>query len=253
MSVIVSAIAGGTSVAPLSYTPAMMEFRGTQYYEDTSITLSGNKVTQVMRFNVPSFSGASDMRPFQTDDGPSPEIRSLFFIWSNDFATVDRRQKIGWYCTDTGGTVLCFLLSNVVVTDGENHTVFAAFDGDAGTAIFIVDGVDADDTGNAERVAPITGTLAGAGGSRATLGANPDGLFIVTGQLGYAGYKDAYLTNWIDFMDSSGNPKALDESGWTEWGGQPAFWNEHGNMDNNLGSAGIMAENGIVVVGKGGN
>lgn len=52
---------------------------------------------------------------------------------------------------------------------------------------------------------------------------------------------------------SDGLPKALDESSWTEWGAQPLFWNEHGQMDNNLGSAGNMTRNGTIVIGKGGN
>lgn len=43
------------------------------------------------------------------------------------------------------------------------------------------------------------------------------------------------------------------ETTWTEWGAQPLFWNEHGDMENNLGSAGAMTKNGTIVVGKGGN
>ena len=49
-------------------------------------------------------------------------------------------------------------------------------------------------------------------------------------------------------MDTSGNPKKLDESGWTEWGTQPLFWNEHGEMTNNKGSAGNMTKNGTIVI-----
>ena len=87
-------------------------------------------------------------------------------------------------------------------------------------------------------------------------------------------------------MDVDGTPKEIDEIGWTEWGGQPhfwnkggvmtdnkgvigamstvgifstitggwpLFWNEHGQVSNNQGSAGDMTENGLIVVGNGGN
>jgi hypothetical protein len=148
---------------------------------------------------------------------------------------------------NSAGAVVCKYVSSTVLTDGADHVAFAAFDGDAGTAVLYVDGVDEDDTGNAERVAPSIQTLAtSTGNSTAVASASATAAsFPFGGNIGYCGYRDAYLTNYTDFMDGS-SPKQLDESGWTEWGAQPASWNAEGTMTVNNGSDGNYTSNGTI-------
>jgi hypothetical protein len=146
------------------------------------------------------------------------------------------------FVQNSSGTEICRISSITSPLDDEYHTVFASYDGDNGLATFYIDAQDADDTGNPNRTLT-TGTLAT---SSASLDVSSDQGFF-GGDIGYMGMRDAYLTNWSDFMEPNGRPKELDEIGWTEWGAQPVFWNEDGEMDINLGSAGNMVENGTIV------
>jgi hypothetical protein len=137
--------------------------------------------------------------------------------------------------------------------DGELHTIFFSFDGDNGLSTFVIDGINAIDTGHAAHVDPTVGAVANGSGTFGVGSYPGDPSSFFEGQIGFIGYKEVYLTNWEDFMEADGRPKNLDESSWAEWGGIPLIWNEHGDMINNLGSAGNMSKTGTIVVGKGGN
>ena len=63
--------------------------------------------------------------------------------------------------------------------------------------------------------------------------------------MGHFGYRDAYLTNPLDFMSGS-SPKVIDEVTWTEWGAQPSFWNQYCQMTDNKGSIANMTQLGTV-------
>jgi hypothetical protein len=238
----------GSLVTGASYTPAMMQYSGTTaYYRDTTTTVTGNKFTALVRFTDVPKTGAT--RYIMWVDGSS-YVRCSLFINGSDHANTDYRNTVQFRVSSSTDTEVMRLISPNDLLDGNQHTIFASFDGDSGLATFYIDGVDADDTGNASRVGPAAGTL-DTGTGKVYIGSVSTGNYW-QGQLGYVGYRDAYLTNWSDFMDTNG-PKALDEAGWTEWGGQPLFWNEHGDMDNNLGSSGAFTKTGTINVGKGGN
>jgi len=236
-----------------NYHPAMMELDGsTSLYEITTLTTAGNLVTCVARFIAANETGGSSQYIYRLN-GPTTDIRSSALIADNDHADTEARGKCRVRLTNNAGTVICDLISLASVVDGLPHTVFFAFDGDNGLATFYLDGVAADDTGWTNRVAPTTGILDTGASSDAMVGTSGAGASLLNGEVGFFGHREAYLTNPLDFMDAKGNPLPLDESGWTEWGAQPLFWNEHGNMDNNLGSGGNMTVNGTIIVGKGGN
>ena len=232
------------------YTPAMMQFDATSYY-NKAYTTSGNKVTIVARFKSDTFTTAG--RILSASYGSAGvNQRYQFYALNSDHATVTKRNKIGFHVVNTSGTVVCSLFSITDPVDGAEHTVFASFDGDTGAAQFYIDGVDADDTGNPDRVAPTTGTLeSGAGnlgvGAFHTNG-NPFG-----GQIGFFGHAETSSLTWSDFIDTGGNPKDIEDTLSTVWGATPLFWNEHGEMTNNQGSAGNMTANGTITVGRGGN
>ena len=227
------------------YNPDMMQYDGVTGYYDISTTTSGNLMTIVGRFSRASFTGGSAEYIFRCRSDTQNHDRLAVFAFASDFADLDKANTINFLVRDNTSADLCRLITPVGYLDGNRHTFMFSFDGDNGTAQLIIDGVDADDVGNADRTAPIVGTPS-TGTSEIEVGAantTPSNVF--GGQIGYLGYKDAYLTNWSDFMDGS-EPKQLDEVTWTQWGGQPAFWNQDGEMTANLGSAGNMTQNGTI-------
>lgn len=235
-------------VTGTGYFPAMMEFDGsTGYYSDTSVTTSGNLVTVVMRFSIASFTAVTHqyLARFR---GPGGDMRAEVICFSSNNATADYQDKIRVRAMSSAGANIAMLISPSGYLDGEAHTLLFAFDGDAGTAVFRIDGSDVDDTGNAQRVAPTTGTLDSGASSGFFVGAAEGGSAKVNGSLGFVGAANAYRTTWSDFMQTDGTPKPLDESTWTEWGAQPLFWNENGDMVNNKGSAGAMTASGTITL-----
>jgi len=252
----------GSEVTGTAFTPAMMQFNGSSGYYSDLFTSSGNKVTNVFRFKRASFTGNAVEAPFFVR-GPTPfRVRAGFYVYSSDYATAAYQSKLSFQIQNSAGTNICQLYSSAVVCDGGVHTVFASFDGDAGTAVFYIDGINADDTGAAGRVAPTTGTLQTGASSIFNVGENAAAASLYfEGDIGYVGHRQAYLTNWSDFMYSDGLPKALNESTWAEWGGgssasplpRPLYWHEGGYMQGSLGAEGAMTANGAIVMGKGGN
>ena len=233
-----------TPVAP-TYNPDIMQYDGTTGYYNKAYTSSGNKVTAVVRFKGASFTGGSSKFILRID-GPTNNQRISLFAIASDHSDPDKADRIALQVRNSAGTIICYLWgADGAYLDDTLHTAFLSFDGDAGTATFIIDEVDADDTGNADRVAPTTGTLDAGANSSAVVGAIEGGGNYWDGQIGYFGYKDEYLTNWSDFM-SGNQPKQLDEVTWTEWSGQPLYWNAIGTMTTNLGTAGNMTQNGTI-------
>jgi hypothetical protein len=226
-----TAYSGSGKVTGSAYTPAMMQFDGsTGYFNKTSgITTSTNKFTFVMRFVRESFTTSAETPLVFL--GPTFDRRpTVYFFPSND-GTIDRRDRISVLVHNSSGVAVCWLFSSIGYLDGNSHTLFFSYDGDAGAATFVIDGTAEDDTDNGERVAPTTATLDSGANSPFGVGAWTNGTNPTAGQLGFVGYREAYLTNWSAFMFPDGRPKALDESTWTEWGAQPLFWNEHGDMN----------------------
>lgn len=241
-----------TSVPDLHYTPAMMQFNtDSDYYSKATVAVSGNKFTVVARFSLGALSGADYRTVLMCR---STYDRFVMYQTGDAWVADARVNCLSVEIKNSTGTLLAKLPTPAgsYIADGA-HIMMLSFDGDAGTASWIIDGASAIDTGNAWYSAPTTGTVEG--GTPTFVVANNLGASrgIDGGQIGFYGYRDAYLTNWNDFMDNNGNPKEIDTSTWTEWGAQPLLWNHHGNMENNLGSAGNMTRNGTIVVGKGGN
>lgn len=210
-----TAYVNGGMVTGVSYHPAVMQFDGKSYYSK-SVTTSGNKVTVVARFKQASFTGASAYKGLMVAGGPTGKHRPAILLISSDYSTAGRRNRVQVQVQNTAGTLICRLFSINEFMDDQWHTLFFSFDGDTGSATFYIDGANEDDTGNAERTAPTTGTL-DSGTTNVELGRLSTSY--VSGEIGYFGYADAYLTNLQGFMDSQGNLKRLDDFRWTQWGG----------------------------------
>jgi hypothetical protein len=228
---------GGTAQSP------MMTFDGsTGYYNKTNITTSGNKVTAVVRFTASPLAGSARRIASAT----STYGRFYITIRASDDVTPSEQNVVFVQSSSTTGTMLCKLFAGNDLLDGNPHTLLYALDADTGTATFIVDGVNADDTGQANRVAPTTGTLEQGATTSFGVGADASGVVPFDGDVGFFGAIDSYLTNWSDFMAADGTPKEIDEISWAQWGGQPLFWNKGGLMTDNKGSAGAMTANGTI-------
>ena len=224
------------------YAPQMMLFDGsTGYYDELTHTTSGNKITAVCRFRRLPFTGGTP-EILMISFGPADKARFHVSVYPSDHATAGRRNKVKVTSQSAAGSIICELWDAGEAVDGEDHMLFYAYDADIGAATFYLDGSNADDTGHADRVAPTTGALDA--GASSTYRQGDSGL-LYGGYSGYTGWREAYLTNWSDF--TNGNlPKELDESGWTEWGAQPAYFNQHGLMTDNKGSAPNMTKNGVI-------
>ena len=156
------------------------------------------------------------------------------------------RNKLQVKTLNSAGTKICSLYSINDMSDSIDHMLLYSFDGDAGNAVFRIDGVNGDDTGHALRTAPTTGTLEATALTDIGIGADQAGNNKTAGNLGFCGYRDAYLTNYSDFMYGS-TPRELDTTTWGEWGAQPGVFAITGKLDtDNLGSYGAFTKNGTI-------
>ena len=201
---------------------------------------SGNLITAVCGFEGVATSTDTRVLLYARD---TTYIRLLLAIVESDNA-LGSANKIWFRVYDNTNTTVCSLFSSTVVTDGLPHSILCAYDGDNGTARLFVDGVDDDDTGNAQRVAPTTATLNGL--SQFTIGTNStDGTTLgalgtsgIAGNLYSCGYHDQYITDPSLFFNGAAG-KEIDEAGWAEWGSQPLIWCfQGGGLTDHPGSAG---------------
>jgi len=226
----------------------MMTFDGsTAGYVDT-YTSAGNKESGVVRFSRSTFSTNDYEVIYSISDTYQ---RLLIIVFSDDYAAATLRQgRVQMQVMNSAGTVICRLISPVV-TDGNVRTLKWEFDGDTGQAVFFINGVDADQTGHADRIAPTTGTLE-TGSMQVAVGYWGASGKHFEGDIGFCGHRDTSDLDWSDFMQADGTPKEIDEIGWKQWGGQPLFWNKGGLMTDNAGSAGVMTKNGTITGPSGG-
>ena len=233
-----------TGTAP-TYTPAMMHYDGTSYYIHSE-TSSGDLLTAFLSIKIPSFTGAGAQYLLSETGGSGIGARIWVRAWAGDHANVALRDKLRFTIRDNTSTVICSLISNVTVCDNTRHNIHIAYDAGNGTAVFKIDGVDADDTGHADRTAPTTGTLPSGAGSVFTIGSDAVGANNAVGDIGYIVYDESYITDPLTFVDSSGNLITYDGSG-------RDYWSQHGFMDYNEGTKGNMTNTNNVYIGNGGN
>lgn len=220
------------------YAPEMVDVDGASSFFIGGKTFAGNKRTVVARINRDSWTTAPSGDAgyeilFTTATalfGGQADVRLQLF--ASDYTDAERRNKLQAYVRNSGGTIVCDLLTDVDVCDGNDHVIFFSYDGDAGTALLYVDGVSADDSGFTTRTIT-TGTLSTSGMAViACAGTFPlISDYGFEGQFGYFGFHDVYLTNPTDFYHPTNGLQELDEVTWTEWGTQPAIWNQSGMPD----------------------
>lgn len=236
-----------------AYTPAMMGYDGSTGYQSGGYTVpSATGATFVCRFKAAAYTGSLETKYLFQRRITSGAYLLNFFTHSSDYSTSTRRNKLAMAVQSSTGSLIARVFSSIEVMDDAVHGLFAEYNASAGTAVMRIDGQDVLDAANAEHVLT-TGTLS-TGAATLAVGGQTTGTNLWAGEIGFCGYRDVAGLSWSDFFYADGSPKAQAESGgWGGWGAQPLLWNEHGEMTNNLGSAGAMTSNGTIVVGKGGN
>lgn len=228
------------------YSPDMMAYDETTGYYSKLHTSAGNKQTLGARVNITEgVTGKS--QNIAVANGTTGPRAALLIIVGNQ-PNPDFQNTINFIVWNSTGNIITRLVTEPGVTmAGAEHTIFTAYDGDAGTAILVIDGEDGDYPSHANRVEPTTAVLRTGSGSN-VVGATASATRLLDGEVGFLGMSETYLTNWSDFFNVDGNPKELDEATRTEWGAQPLFWNANGNMELSAGSAGAMAKNGTITL-----
>ena len=233
------------SATGTGYFPAAMVFNGTNSYYTKTQAVSGNKLTAILRVKISSQAGAADDRLFACVGTGGTRFSLDVGQASNADADFVNRLRFG--VQNTAGTNICRLFTAATVADGGWHTIFAEFDGDAGTGALYLDGASSNNTGASQYNAPTTGTVVNAS-TVFSIGATSTGGALAPASIGFIGYRDIDGLTVSNFVQTDGTPKELDESGWTEWGAQPLFWHESGLMTENKGSAGAMTANGTIIL-----
>ncbi len=230
---------------PLPYDPDMMRFVSGAY-SDFGVASIGTGETVVARIRVAPKTGGSFRtisNTYSATTSPGDSRLKLTIIDDNNTGFSDAQNKIMMTVSDVddgiGAPKLCRLVSNVTVTDLAKHVLFASYDSLTGNATFYIDGVDADDLGSTYRVAPTAGTTFTADPIEHHVGGEDETTYSFDDWIGFYGYKDEYLSNPLDFMTGA-TPIDIDTVTWTEWNGQPRFWNEFAKMDESLGTEGAM-------------
>lgn len=236
-----------TKYPSLVYTPASFYFDGNSWYYQ-SYTAVSRQITVTGRFRQNSFTGSGTQQAIlRAYDASGSRVYMQFY--SNDHSTVDYRDTIRILTQNTAGTIICDLIAPIGYLDGEWHSFLYAFDSLAGTAVFIIHGEDADDTGNPSRVAPTigvmdTGTLTFVVGNSTVAIFRP-----LIGELGAISMSESYIIDPTLFSNPDDSQKKINEVTWEEWGTvQPMFFNEHGYMLDNRGSKDNMAVTGILLI-----
>ncbi len=219
----------------VAYNPGMMMYNRGGYFATppgNGKTFAGSSTFTIAYFRTVEWTGDVEQVLYQFQ-GPTGTTRTAAIVHASDASIAETRNRVIVRTRNSAGAVICKLMSNVDVCDDKNHVIFYSFNGVTGDATFIIDGVDADETGYTSRVAPTIGALETGSSTNLRWGASVANTLQWGGYLGFTGLRDTYLTNWSDFM--TGNvPKQLDHSGWTEFGGSPHVFHDAGAVDSDM-------------------
>ncbi len=237
----------------------MMEFDGSaSQFDIASATFDPSSGWSIAgRMKAPSYVIATNPNQYMCSFNSAAGGANISIITQpSDHANADRQNKILLLSQTSAPANICQIVSGAVLMDDLLHTFLASYNPSAGTAHLYIDGVESLDTGNSGHVLT-TGTIATGAGTKA-FGYLPGGIRHYAGQVGYLGVFEGFIdfslaANRALFFDANNQPVPPDESGWSQWGSQPFAWNEHGDMENNLGSAANFVRTDPILVGKGGN
>jgi len=226
--------------ATSQYKPGGTAFDGVNSGYTGSVARTGNTLTAVCRGDFKTFLTAthSYKRIFQTANS-QPSL----YCYPSDHGTSP--NKVVFLVRNTASSAICQLFSLTELIGSGPHSMLFAYDGDTGAATWIVDGVNADDTGHGSRTLT-TGTLNTTQNAGLMIG--PTDARPLEGSMTFVGYDDQYITDYSLFFDSNNMPIFQDTTNWasTPWGAQPLLWHPHGNLALNQGSASAFTATSIV-------
>lgn len=221
------------------YSPAWMDLSsGAARYHRGNFTLNGaNKVTIVGRVQITPRGSDSYLYLHEETSGTYSQPACLNLHPSGHASAPN---KISFRCGPGSGGATCRLRSTVAIADGRPHSIFAEYDGDAGTARLLIDNQNADDTSWADRVLT-TGTMHRGSGTYLGIGAGSTGNVPANGLYQHFGMAFVSGLDPNDFHTQAGAPKNIEADIITPWGGaQPLLWQESAKLDQNRGSLGNL-------------
>lgn len=222
----------------VDYQPQMQRFDGDSgLYVRSNHSESGNQVTMVLSFRcspqlVTEQWGHSLY--LCRREGYSYEPRIRLWIYSNSNVNAG---KIAAQSRGAGPVDLFFARTANRYDDGNIHSVFVSFNSSTGAYTFKIDG--ATPTFESTPLAT-TGTIISSTSTRVWCGGVQPSYAWFDGDIGFVGHRNAYLTNHTDFFNGA-DPRPIDHTNWTQWGGQPEVWHETGDLVNNRGSLGAFS------------
>jgi hypothetical protein len=242
-------------VTGTGYFPAAMDFNGsTGYYSLTINPSFASGWTFVDRFRwdgglITSAGGFSRVLAQKTG------LVGISFhaVIINDETADSRAGRFNIVAQTSAPASICSVTGTDIVSDGEWHSVLAAYNPSAGTAVIKIDSNTDQKNAAATGHVLTTGTI-DAASSSFRFGNRPTAEDRFFNGLGSClGFHNAYITDWTLFFHPDGSPKNIESSLSTVFGGTPLFYHESAKMDENKGSAGAMTVNGTIVVAAASN
>ena len=216
-----------------AYRPGLRYYNGSTDRAQKTYSSGGTSHMLILQFRVFAVAGVNQrLVRFVSPLGYS---NLSVEVYASDDGT--HPNKVFLYAVNSSNAAILSAQSKNSVVDGLVHTLFVSYNASNGNHTIVLDG----DTDAFNFTTESSGTQNTGASSEACVGANHTAGQYTHGDLGFIGYKQAYRTNWTDFMYADGTPKEIDTSGWSQFDNtQPNLWSTNGDVENNLGSLGAF-------------
>lgn len=236
------------------YFPGMMKFDGsTGYYSLTADFNLSAGFTFVSRFKwaggtIAAAGGFSRVLAIAA----SATATKMDIAITNDETADSRAGRLTMFSQNAAFATLLTARSTEIVSGGAFHSILAAYNPSAGTAVIKI-GNNTDQINAAALGHTITtGTMAtGSGPNIIGARAVPDRFF--NGDMNFCGLVGGYITDWSLFFHPDGSPKDIESTVSTVFGGPPILWHESAKLDENKGSGGNLTKNGGITLAAASN
>jgi len=210
---------------------------------------SGQTVSAHGIFKLPRYTNADVGRIVLVAWGSGATNQRLAVgVRSNDHSDVASRNKLTLSATNSTGTLILRVMSNIDVCDDRYHSFQVSWDATTASLIFLVDMLPVEDASWANRILT-TGTMSAVASSLFMIGMsaldNTAAHWI--GELGFIGQRSGYyVPDWSVFFHPNGQPKRLDMVTWTEWVVQPGIMHPYADFEGNLGTAAFRRVGNVI-------
>jgi len=212
------------------YRPIAMKFDGLTGGFIKEHTPVGQSFYAMGRFRSPPFYGPSFLNGVKTPlivygNGTTlNRARLHIYLCGGSRTFPAANYRFGFNSRSDADVVTLQLLSKREYADNAWHSFLISWNAATAEFVFKVDGEDADDVTQPDRIAPAINTMGLVANSPIYVGQTGNFTSIGVGnswagEISCLAYGNGYLTNYSDFFFPNNLPKRLDHAGWTEFGG----------------------------------